>query len=38
MMPEKRTEGGGEHIATQVGTTPANFSPGVFAMIRNVSE
>ena len=25
-------------IATQVGTTPANFSPGIFAMIRNVSE
>ena len=25
-------------IATQVGTTPANFAPGVFAMIRNVSE
>ena len=25
-------------IATQVETTPANFSPGVFAMIRNVSE
>lgn len=25
-------------IATQVGTTPTNFSPGVFAMIRNVSE
>ena len=25
-------------IATQVGTTPANFSTGVFAMIRNVSE
>lgn len=25
-------------IATQVGTTPADFSPGVFAMIRNVSE
>ena len=25
-------------IATQVGTTPAAFSPGVFAMIRNVSE
>ena len=25
-------------IATQVGMTPANFSPGVFAMIRNVSE
>ena len=25
-------------IATQVGTSPANFSPGVFAMIRNVSE
>ena len=22
----------------QVGTTPANFSPGVFSMIRNVSE
>ena len=27
-----------DDIATQVGTTPANFSPGVFAMIRNVSE
>ena len=26
------------NIATQVGTTPTNFSPGVFAMIRNVSE
>ena len=25
-------------IATQVGMTPANFSPGVFAMIRNISE
>lgn len=25
-------------IAAEVGTTPANFSPGVFAMIRNVSE
>ena len=25
-------------IATQVGTTPANFSPGVFSLIRNVSE
>ena len=25
-------------IATQVGTTPAAFSPGVFTMIRNVSE
>ena len=25
-------------IAVQVGTTPASFSPGVFAMIRNVSE
>ena len=25
-------------IATQVGTTPAAFSPGVFSMIRNVSE
>lgn len=25
-------------IASEVGTTPANFSPGVFAMIRNVSE
>lgn len=25
-------------ITVQVGMTPANFSPGVFAMIRNVSE
>lgn len=25
-------------IATQVGTTPANFSPGIFSMIRTVSE
>lgn len=25
-------------IATSVGTTPANFSPEVFAMLRNVSE
>lgn len=25
-------------IATSVGTTPANFSPEVFAMVRNVSE
>ena len=25
-------------ITTQVGTTPAAFSPGVFSMIRNVSE
>ena len=25
-------------VATQVGQTPANFSPGVFAMIRNISE
>ena len=25
-------------VATQVGTTPADFSPGVFSMIRNVSE
>lgn len=25
-------------VATQVGTSPVNFSPGVFAMIRNVSE
>ena len=25
-------------IATQVGTTPADFSPGVFEMIRNISE
>ena len=25
-------------IATQVQTSPANFSPGVFSMIRNVSE
>ena len=25
-------------IATEVGTTPAAFSPGVFSMIQNVSE
>ncbi len=25
-------------VATQVGTTPANFSPGVFGLVRNVSE
>ena len=25
-------------IAAQVGTTPANFSPGVFTMIQSVSE
>ena len=25
-------------VAAQVGTSPVNFSPGVFAMIRNVSE
>lgn len=25
-------------IATQVGTSPANFSPGIFNLIRNVSE
>jgi hypothetical protein len=25
-------------VATQVGTSPAGFSPGVFAIIRNVSE
>lgn len=25
-------------IATQVGNSPANFSPGVFSLIRNVSE
>ena len=25
-------------VATQVGTSPANFSPGVFSMIQNVSE
>ncbi|MGN8817521.1 VirB6/TrbL-like conjugal transfer protein, CD1112 family [Oribacterium sp. HCP28S3_H8] len=25
-------------VASQVGTSPANFSPGVFSMIRNVSE
>lgn len=25
-------------IATDVGTTPANFSPGVYSMIRNLSE
>lgn len=26
------------NIATQVGTTPVDFSPGVFEMIRNISE
>lgn len=26
------------NIATQVGTTPSDFSPGVFEMIRNISE
>ena len=26
------------HIAGDVGTTPANFSPAVFSMIRNISE
>lgn len=25
-------------VATQIGTSPAGFSPGMFAMIRNVSE
>ena len=25
-------------VASQVGTSPAGFSPGVFSMIRNVSE
>ncbi|MCD8153403.1 MAG: hypothetical protein LUF78_01675 [Clostridiales bacterium] len=25
-------------IATEVGTTPANFSPGVFSLIQNISE
>ena len=25
-------------VASEVGTSPANFSPGVFSMIRNVSE
>ena len=25
-------------VASQIGTSPANFSPGVFAMIRNLSE
>ena len=25
-------------IAADVGQTPANFSPGIFSMIRNVSE
>lgn len=25
-------------VASQVGTSPANFSPGIFSMIRNVSE
>ncbi len=27
-----------EDIATQVGTTPANFSPGVFGLVRGISE
>ena len=26
------------NIATQVGTTPANFSPGIFSLIRSISE
>ena len=25
-------------VASQVGNTPQNFSPGVFSMIRNISE
>ena len=25
-------------VATQVGSTPASFSPGVFALVRNISE
>ena len=25
-------------VASQVGRTPASFSPGIFAMIRNISE
>lgn len=25
-------------VASQIGTSPANFSPGVFALIRNLSE
>ena len=25
-------------VATQVGQTPANFSPGIFALVRNISE
>ena len=27
-----------ENVATQVGTTPANFSPGVFGLVRGISE
>jgi len=27
-----------EDVATQVGTTPANFSPGVFGLVRGISE
>ena len=25
-------------VATQVGSTPASFSPGVFALVRNISK
>ena len=25
-------------VATQVGNTPANFSPGVFALVRGIAE
>ena len=25
-------------VAAQVGNNPANFSPGVFALVRNISE
>ena len=25
-------------VASQVGSTPASFSPGVFALVRNISE
>ena len=25
-------------VATQVGMTPANFSPGIFGLVRNISE
>lgn len=36
MFDELNTKVG--DISTQVGTSPANFSPGIFTMIRNISE